>query len=324
MIANLFLLSLAILIIFYLLRISGNRNKASDRYSKRPKNPWSALSAGQDPTEQSGTEANNKNKSENVLAELVLGAITDAKTREREITNQELAKIAPAKDAISALRKSMNAGESTIKVIAEVKRSSPSKGALAEISNPVALALQYQSAGANVISVLTEARRFNGQIKDLVEIRKVVDLPILRKDFIATEFQVRETKLLGADLMLLIVAALDFRKLQDLYQLATEIGLHVLIEVHNEAELDAAMRVNPKIIGVNARNLKTLTVDESNFQSLIPRIPTEIVRVAESGINNRDQVKRLEQLGTDAILVGESLVKAGNPAQKIFELLGRI
>lgn len=324
MIANLFLLSLAILIIFYLLRISGNRNKVSDRYSKRPKNPWSALSAGQDPTEQSGTEANNKNKSENVLAELVLGAITDAKTREREITNQELAKIAPAKDAISALRKSMNAGGSTIKIIAEVKRSSPSKGALAEISNPVALALQYQSAGANVISVLTEARRFNGQIKDLVEIRKVVDLPILRKDFIATEFQVRETKLLGADLLLLIVAALDFRKLQDLYQLATEIGLHVLIEVHNEAELDAAMRVNPKIIGVNARNLKTLTVDESNFQSLIPRIPTEIVRVAESGINNRDQVKRLEQLGTDAILVGESLVKAGNPAQKIFELLGRI
>ena len=324
MIANLFLLSLAILVIFYLLRISGNRNKVSDRYSKRPNNPWSALSAGQDPTEQSGTEANNKNKSENVLAELVLGAITDAKTREREITNQELAKIAPAKDAISALRKSMNAGESTIKVIAEVKRSSPSKGALAEISNPVALALQYQSAGANVISVLTEARRFNGQIKDLVEIRKVVDLPILRKDFIATEFQVRETKLLGADLLLLIVAALDFRKLQDLYQLATEIGLHVLIEVHNEAELDAAMRVNPKIIGVNARNLKTLMVDESNFQSLIPRIPTEIVRVAESGINNRDQVKRLEQLGTDAILVGESLVKAGNPAQKIFELLGRI
>lgn len=324
MIANLFLLSLAILIIFYLLRISGNRNKVSDRYSKRPNNPWSALSAGQDPTEQSGTEANNKNTSNNVLAELVLGAITDAKTRERTITDQELAKIAPAKDAISALRKSMNAGESTIKVIAEVKRSSPSKGALAEISNPVALALQYQSAGANVISVLTEARRFNGQIKDLVEIRKVVDLPILRKDFIATEFQVRETKLLGADLLLLIVAALDFRKLQDLYQLATEIGLHVLIEVHNEAELDAAMRVNPKIIGVNARNLKTLTVDESNFQSLIPRIPTEIVRVAESGINNRDQVKRLEQLGTDAILVGESLVKAGNPAQKIFELLGRI
>ena len=172
--------------------------------------------------------------------------------------------------------------------------------------------------------MLTEARRFNGQIKDLVEIRKVADLPILRKDFIATEFQVRETKLLGADLMLLIVAALDFRKLQDLYQLATEIGLHVLIEVHTEVELDAAMRLNPKIIGVNARNLKTLTVDESNFQSLIPRIPAGIVRVAESGINNRDQVKRLEQLGTDAILVGESLVKAGNPAQKIFELLGRI
>ena len=117
MIANLLLLSLAILVIFYLLRISGNRNKVSDRYSKRPKNTWSALSAGHDPTEQSGTEANKKNTSENVLAELVLGAITDAKTRERTITDQELAKIAPAKDAISALRKSMNAGGSTIKII---------------------------------------------------------------------------------------------------------------------------------------------------------------------------------------------------------------
>jgi indole-3-glycerol phosphate synthase len=310
MFTDLLLLAIAISVIFYLLRISTRRGQQAEKFSRRPKNLWSALSAGQDPTISTG----------DVLAELVAGALSDAKQRERKITDAELSKLPATKDVITALKRSVN---SKVKIIAEVKRSSPSKGALAQISDPVALAQQYQVAGANVISVLTESRRFNGSIEDLVKIRQVIDLPILRKDFIATEFQVKETKLIGADLLLLIVAALDFSKLRDLNQLANEIGLHVLIEVHNNAELEIAMKLNPKIIGVNARNLKNLAVDESNFAELIPRIPDQIIRIAESGISNRDQVARLEQLGTDAILVGESLVKAGNPAQKIFELLGQ-
>jgi indole-3-glycerol phosphate synthase len=309
MLTNLLLLLVAIIAIIFLLKKSGGKSKS--KYQSKPKSTWSSLSEGVDPTS-------------NVLMQIVEGAIADAKSREREINDSELSKSSQTRDVISALSKSKNQTairDSRVRLIAEVKRSSPSKGDLAKISDPVKLAKTYETAGANLISVLTEQRRFKGEISDLVAVRAAVEIPVLRKDFIATEFQVKETKLIGADLMLLIVAALEEPKLRNLYSLAKEIGLEVLVEVHNYAELEMAMKLNPKIIGVNARNLKTLEVDESNFDELLPKIPDNVIKVAESGIYSREQVKRLEQLGTDAILVGESLVKAEDPAKKIFELL---
>ena len=309
MLTNLLLLLVAIIAIIFLLKKSGGKSKS--KYQSKPKSTWSALSAGVDPTS-------------NVLMQIVEGAVADAKSREHEISDSELSRSPKTRDVISALSKSNNQTairDSRVRLIAEVKRSSPSKGDLAKISDPVKLAKTYETAGANLISVLTEQRRFKGEISDLVAVRAAVEIPVLRKDFIATEFQVKETKLIGADLMLLIVAALEEPKLRNLYSLAKEIGLEVLVEVHNDAELETAMKLNPKIIGVNARNLKTLEVDESNFAELLPKIPGNVIKVAESGINSREQVKRLEQLGTDAILVGESLVKAEDPAKKIFELL---
>jgi indole-3-glycerol phosphate synthase len=309
MLTNLLLLLVAIIAIIFLLKKSGGKSKS--KYQSKPKSTWSSLSEGVDPTS-------------NVLMQIVEGAIADAKSREREINDSELSKSSQTRDVISALSKSKNQTairDSRVRLIAEVKRSSPSKGDLAKISDPVKLAKTYETAGANLISVLTEQRRFKGEISDLVAVRAAVEIPVLRKDFIATEFQVKETKLIGADLMLLIVAALEEPKLRNLYSLAKEIGLEVLVEVHNYAELEMAMKLNPKIIGVNARNLKTLEVDESNFEELLPKIPDNVIKVAESGIYSRAQVKRLEQLGTDAILVGESLVKAEDPAKKIFELL---
>lgn len=208
-------------------------------------------------------------------------------------------------------------------IIAEVKRSSPSKGALAAISDPVALAVAYQEADAAVVSVLTEPRRFGGSAADLVAIRRELSVPILRKDFIVTEFQVVETRVLGADLMLLIVASLSDSQLNDFYQMATELGMNVLIEIHDERELERAVSIGPKIIGVNARNLKTLEINPHAFERLIPMIPDSILRVAESGIATPEQVALAEAAGAKAILVGETLVKSGDPREMIHRLLAR-
>jgi len=208
-------------------------------------------------------------------------------------------------------------------VIAEVKRSSPSKGALAEISDPAELAIKYQSAGAKAISVLTEQRRFNGSIADLVSVRSAVKIPILRKDFMVDEYQFYEARAHGADLILLIVAGLSKSQLSDYYALSTELGMKSLIEVHTHDELEAAMEINPEIIGVNSRNLKTLEVDPAAFKDLLPRIPGNIIKVAESGISTRADVIFAEEAGANVILVGEALVKAGDPIKGMATLLGR-
>ena len=207
-------------------------------------------------------------------------------------------------------------------VIAEVKRSSPSKGELAEITDPADLAWKYQSAGASAISVLTEQRRFKGSILDLVKVREAVQIPILRKDFMIDEYQFYEARAYGADMVLLIVAALSKSQLRDYFALANELGMAALIEIHTHDELEDAMDVDPKIVGVNARNLKTLEVDPKIFDELIPRIPSELVRVAESGIANRSQVLAAEAAGANVILVGEALVKAQDPISGMAELLG--
>jgi indole-3-glycerol phosphate synthase len=207
-------------------------------------------------------------------------------------------------------------------VIAEVKRSSPSKGTLATITDPAGLAEKYQEAGASVVSVLTERRRFGGSLEDLDAVRSKVEIPILRKDFMVDEYQFLEARAHGADVVLLIVAALSKSQLKDFYDLATEIGMASLIEVHTAQELEAAMDINPRIVGVNSRNLKTLDVDSTAFSELIPQIPNDVIRVAESGISNRADVEFAQSHGASAILVGEALVKSGDPISAMHELLG--
>lgn len=208
-------------------------------------------------------------------------------------------------------------------VIAEVKRSSPSKGSLATIADPRALAAQYQEAGAAVVSVLTEKRRFGGSLEDLIAVRSEIQIPILRKDFMVDEYQFLEARAAGADVVLLIVAALSKNQLKDYYDLATELGMAVLVETHTHQEIEDAMAIEPRIIGVNARNLKTLDIDLSAFTSLIPEIPSSIIRVAESGISQRAEVEIAQSAGANAILVGETLVKSGDPRAAIDQLLGR-
>jgi indole-3-glycerol phosphate synthase len=213
---------------------------------------------------------------------------------------------------------------SEMSVIAEVKRSSPSKGALASIGDPAGLAATYEEAGAQVVSVLTEQRRFGGSLADLDAVRKAIDLPILRKDFMIDEYQFYEARAHGADVVLLIVAALSKNQLEDYFHLSTELGMRSLIEVHTNDELERALDISPEIIGVNSRNLKTLEVDSRAFAELIPQIPSSIARVAESGISTREDVVFAEECGATAILVGEALVRSESPSVAINQLLGRL
>ena len=223
---------------------------------------------------------------------------------------------APALDAHSFLsRNEMN-------VIAEVKRSSPSKGNLAPITDPAALAEKYQEAGAAAVSVLTEQRRFGGSLADLDAVRSRIEIPVLSKDFMVDEYQFLEARAHGSDIVLLIVAALSKSQLKDFYDLATELGMASLIEVHTQSELESAMDISPRIVGVNSRNLKTLEVSASVFEELIPAIPSTVIRVAESGISTRADVAQAQKAGATAILVGESLVKSGDPISAMRELLG--
>jgi len=213
---------------------------------------------------------------------------------------------------------------SEMSIISEIKRSSPSKGSLAQIDDPAGLAAQYEQAGASVISVLTERRRFGGSLTDLDSVRKTVDIPVLRKDFMISEYQFYEARAHGADVVLLIVAALGQNQLDDYFQLTKELGMNALVEVHTHDELERALEISPEIIGVNSRNLKTLDVDTQAFSQLIPKIPTEIARVAESGISNREDVVFAQECGATAILVGEALVRAQSPSVAINQLLGRL
>jgi indole-3-glycerol phosphate synthase len=224
----------------------------------------------------------------------------------------------PVRDCLPALL------TEEISVIAEVKRSSPSKGALAPITDPAGLAASYAEAGAAVISVLTEQRRFGGTLADLDAVRRAADLPILRKDFMVDEYQFYEARAHGADVILLIVAALSKNQLDDYFHLSKELGMRALIEVHTPGELESALEISPEIVGVNSRNLKTLDVDAQAFAELLPQIPNSIARVAESGISTRSDVEFAHEHGATAILVGEALVRSGNPNVAMAQLLGRL
>jgi len=254
-----------------------------------------------------------------VLDSIIEGVREDLAKRRKSLNQilEEMSQAAPVRDAHVAL----NGDE--MKVIAEVKRSSPSKGSLSAITDPAALAESYQKAGASVISVLTEGRRFKGSLSDLDAVRSRVDIPVLRKDFMVDEFQFYEARAHGADLVLLIVAALSKSQLKDFFDIATELEMAALIEVHTADELERALEISPRIVGVNSRNLKTLEVDPKAFADLIPQIPAELIRVAESGISTRSDVEFAQNSGAKAILVGEALVTSGDPDLAMRTLLGR-
>ena len=253
----------------------------------------------------------------------VLDSIIEGVREDLAARRKPLAQLQEAMDSAAPVRDPLkNLLSNKMSVIAEVKRSSPSKGALATIADPASLAEQYENAGASIISVLTEARRFGGSLNDLDAVRARVDIPILRKDFMVDEYQFFEARAHGADVVLLIVAALSKSQLNDFHQLAQGLGMRALVEVHTHDELERALEISPCIVGVNSRNLKTLGVDAQAFAQLLPLIPTDVVRVAESGISNRAEVEFAQNNGATAILVGEALVRSANPELAMRELLG--
>jgi indole-3-glycerol phosphate synthase len=254
-----------------------------------------------------------------VLDEILAGVRTDLAERQ-QLTPldklKEAAKRAPApRDVLAAL------GGDEVAVIAEVKRASPSKGALAAIADPAALASDYEAGGARVISVLTEQRRFGGSLADLAAVRDVVQCPVLRKDFVVSSYQLWEARAYGADLVLLIVAALDQNALVSLVERAESIGLVPLVEVHTSEELDRAVAAGARIIGINARNLATLEVDRSVFSVLAPRCPAGVLKIAESGVRGPHDLLAYAACGADAVLVGESLVTGRDPRTAVADLV---
>ncbi len=205
-------------------------------------------------------------------------------------------------------------------MIAEVKRASPSRGDLADIPEPQALAAQYESGGASAVSVLTEQRKFKGSLEDLEAVRKAVSIPVLRKDFIGEEYQVLEARASGADLVLLIVAALPQQTLQRLYVMIRELGMTPLVEAHSAEEVARSVDLGAQLIGVNARDLTTFELDRELFGRVADQIPAGVVRVAESAVLGVEDVERYREAGADAVLVGEALV-TGDPVATLQSFL---
>ncbi len=254
-----------------------------------------------------------------VLDEIIAGVREDLAER------MQARSLADLMDAVSGMPPTLDPmpvlGSGGLSVIAEVKRSSPSKGALAEIPDPASLAARYAAGGAAAVSVLTERRRFRGELADLVSVREAIDIPVLRKDFIVTDYQLWEARAAGADLALLIVAALEDAELLRLMSLCRELGLTPLVEVHTAEEANRAVDAGAQLIGVNNRNLKTLDVDLAQFGRLANLLPTGTVKVAESGILGLDDVARVAAAGADVILVGEALVRHGDPQQAVADFI---
>ncbi|MBG6108102.1 indole-3-glycerol phosphate synthase TrpC [Frigoribacterium sp. CG_9.8] len=255
-----------------------------------------------------------------MLADLVSGAIQDASLRRaiRSLAEVEAAALArpAAVDALAAL-----APAARVRIIAEVKRASPSRGVLAEIRDPAALAVSYQTGGASAISVLTEGRKFGGTLADLEAVCEAVSVPVLRKDFIAEPYQVFEARAAGADLVLLIVAALDQATLATLFDLTSQLGMAVLVETHSADEVSRALDLGAGLVGVNARDLTTFELDQDLFGSLAGQIPSGVIRVAESAVMSPADVQHYREAGADVVLVGEALV-TGNPVETLAQFLG--
>ncbi|MDU4147360.1 MAG: bifunctional indole-3-glycerol phosphate synthase/tryptophan synthase subunit beta [Bifidobacterium breve] len=244
-----------------------------------------------------------------VLDELVAGALEDQQTRELTVSLEDVKKAALAAPApIDATRWLKRADG--IPVIAEIKRASPSKGHLSDIPDPAALAREYEKGGASAISVLTEGRKFLGSLDDFDKVRAAVHIPVLRKDFIVTDYQIYEARTHGADLVLLIVAALDDAQLKHLLDLAHELSMTVLVETHTREEIERACQAGAKVIGINARNLKNLKVDVNKYNELAADLPDDVIKVAESGVFGAVEVEDYARAGADAVLVGEGVATA--------------
>ncbi|MBM3691531.1 MAG: indole-3-glycerol phosphate synthase TrpC [Actinobacteria bacterium] len=254
-----------------------------------------------------------------VLSEIITGVLQDVAQRKIDIPIADLQerarKQAPAKDPKPIL------SGTDIAVIAEVKRKSPSKGELAAISDPAALAAEYQAGGAHCISVLTEPRKFGGSLDDLKAVRASVDVPVLRKDFIVTGYQLWEARAAGADMVLLIVAALEQEALVSLIERTISLGMTPLVEVHDATEVPRAVQAGAQVIGVNARNLHTLEVDREQFAAVAPLIPKHCIKIAESGVRGPHDLVAYANLGAQAVLVGESLVTDKDPRRAVHELV---
>ena len=242
-----------------------------------------------------------------MLQGLYKGSLEDARNRESVVSANELERLIgqlpPALDVLEFFRP-----RDTVHILAEIKRASPSRGNLAPITDPAALADDYQSAGASGISVLTEERKFKGSLKDLQDVRKAVSIPILRKDFIASEYQLLEARAHGADIALLIVAGLSQDELTRLKQFTEDLGMTAFIETHDREELDRALSVGGDLIGVNARDLSTFETDRNLFASLVDLFPKNVIKVAESAVRDAEDVRHYRDAGADVVLVGEALV----------------
>ncbi len=254
-----------------------------------------------------------------ILESIIEGVREDLAVRESAIPFEEIkqrsAAAPPAHDAWAALY------APGVGVIAEVKRRSPSKGDLADIQEPADLASDYASAGARVISVLTEQRRFGGSLEDFDAVRAKVSAPLLRKDFIVSPYQVHEARAHGADMVLLIVAALEQNALEALLDRVESLGMTALVEVHTAEEADRALEAGAKVIGINARNLHTLEVDRDVFGRIAPGLPADVLKVAESGVRGPSDLMAYAGSGADAVLVGEGLVTSDNPRMAVTQLV---
>jgi indole-3-glycerol phosphate synthase len=254
-----------------------------------------------------------------VLEEIVAGVVRDVESRQAAVPldriRKKAAKAPPPRDAYAALRRP------GVGVIAEIKRSSPSRGQLADIADPAELARQYACGGARCISVLTEERWFGGSLADFAAVRAEVQIPMLRKDFIVSTYQVHEARAYGADMVLLIVAALDQNTLTGLLDRIESLGMCALVEVHTEEEADRALQGGAKVIGVNARDLRTLQVERSSFERIAPGLPSSVVKIAESGVRGPHDLIRYASAGADAVLVGEGLVTHRSPRDAVAELV---
>jgi indole-3-glycerol phosphate synthase len=256
-----------------------------------------------------------------VLSELYAGSIADAEQRREIVSLQQIESAAieaPAPlNALEAL-----APGSQVKILAEVKRASPSKGQMADIPDPALLAEIYAANGASAISVLTEERRFKGTLADLIAVRAKVSVPLLRKDFIANEYQILEARAAGADIILLIIAGLSESQIIRLKHFTEELGMAAFIETHSSEELKVASAVGGKLIGVNARDLSTFETDRNLFGKLVDQFPNDAIKVAESAVRTADDVVHYRSAGADVVLVGEALV-TNDPAAMLRSFLGK-
>ena len=257
-----------------------------------------------------------------ILNQIVRDNLEELEARKRSLPLKELQKV--ALEQSSPLNFASALSGNSIQLIAEIKKASPSRGVIRPDFDPVEIAQTYAGSGVSAISVLTETRYFQGSLNYLKDIKDALGnrrLPLLRKDFIHDPYQVYQSRAYGADSLLLIVAILSPERLEELLRLSHQLSMNCLVEVHNEVELEIALKTNARIIGINNRDLNTFTVDLATTERLRPLIPAGITVVSESGINNRSDMEKMKEWGVDAVLIGESLMSAPDITAKVKELL---